>query len=124
MKRPRISPADIGVGVPDASGAVTIVLKDAAGNTQEVLLSPSLRASLGQRLMSESLAETAKDGISRLFFRPTRTRVYVTERGDQVVELQTENGRAIHVMLPGLMAEALLLQLREIVEPGPGAKTH
>jgi hypothetical protein len=123
VKRPAFKPTDIGVGAPDPDGAVVLHLRDAKGNEQEVPLTAALRAALGQRLLSGPLAEVSIGGPA-LYVAPANTRVYQRGDGDHVLELQTGGGRAVHVLLPGLLAEGLSLQLRQMLDAAPSASKH
>jgi hypothetical protein len=120
MKRPAFTPVDIGITNPDAAGAVVLHLKDANGNDQLVPLTPGLRASLGQRLMSEPLANAIGTQSPALLFAPTKTRAYVRQDGDLAIELQIGGNRAVHVLLRGLHADALVAQIQEVRSPVPG----
>ena len=120
MKRPAFTPVDIGVTNPDTTGAVILHLKDANGNDQLVPLTPGLRANLGQRLMSEPLASAIGTQSPALLLAPTKTRAYVQQDGDLAIELQIGGDRAIHVLLKGLHADALVAQIQEVRSPLPG----
>jgi hypothetical protein len=121
MKRPAFKPKDIGVSVPDATGAVVLHLKDEKANEQMVPLTADLRASLGQHLISGPLAESQTHGPV-LYVKPTRTRAYARQDGDLAIELQIGGGRAIHILLTGLHADALALQIQEVRSPAPGGE--
>jgi hypothetical protein len=113
MKRPAFTPKDIGVTAPDEGGGLILHLKDAQGNTQTVKLSASLRETLLQMLMSGPLLEEDR-GTPALYLSPTRTRTYVRQNGEFALELQIGPGRAVHVMLQGLQADALAIQIQEL----------
>lgn len=123
MKRPAFTPKDIGVSVPDSTGAVMLHMKDDRANEQMVPLTAALRASLGQHLLSGPLAESQTHGPA-LYVSPTRTRAYTRQDGDLAIELQIGGGRAIHVLLKGLHADALALQIQEVRGPLPIGTTQ
>ena len=83
-------------------------------------LTADLRAKLGQQLISGPLAEVSTEGPA-LYLSPTTTRAYTRQNGDLALELQIGGGRAIHVLLRGLHADALVLQIQEVRGPLPGS---
>ena len=119
MKRPAFKPKDIGVSIPDPTGAVVLHLKDDKANEQMVPLTADLRASLGQHLLAGTLAEGQPSGPA-LYLQPTKTRAYTRQDGDLAIELQIGGGKAIHVLLQGLHADVLALQIQEVRGPEPG----
>jgi hypothetical protein len=120
LKRPSFTPKDIGVSVPDNTGSVVLHLKDDKANEQMVPLTANLRAALGQQLISGPLAENQTHGPA-LYLSPTKTRAYVRQDGDLAIELQIGGGRAIHVLLRSLHADALALQIQEVRSPLAGS---
>ena len=122
MKRPAFKPADIGVSRPDETGAVTLLLMDGKGNTQEVPLTADQRAGLGQSLISGPPVE-GREGPA-LYLAPTNARVYQRQDGDYAVEFQIGGGRAVHVLLRGLLAEGLHQQLRGMLDSQPPSSAH
>ena len=121
MKRPAFTPADIGVTAPDSMGAVVLHLLDANRNEQQVPLTADLRASLGLQLISGPLVDGDTDGPA-LYLSPIRTRAYTRADGDLALELEIDGKRAVHVLLRGLYADALALQIQEV--RGSLAKCH
>lgn len=123
MKRPSITPKDIGLSIPAQDGSVAIHLRDANGNDQTVNLSAKLRSRLGEHLLSGPLLEMAHTEPMALLVTPTRTRAYENRQGETAIELTIAPGRAIHISLNALQANALRLQLGEIATP-PANQSH
>lgn len=113
MKRPAFTPNDIGITDPDETGGVILHMRDAKGNDQMVPLTADLRAAIGQRLISGSALEAERQ-TPALYLSPTRTRAYIRQNGEFALELQLYGGRAVHVLLQGLQADALAIQIQEV----------
>lgn len=117
MKRPSFTPTKVGVTLPDANGALILHLVDDKRNEQMIHLSADLRADLGQRLISGPVDKTANTEGPALYLAPTKTRVVALPGGEMAIELQIGSGRAVHVLLKGLQADALALQIQEMLAP-------
>lgn len=118
MKRPTFTPAQIAVSPAASDGSVVLQLRDARGNEQAVPLSPHLRQSVGMALISGPVADQSSPTPTQphLLLAPTKTRAYLTQNGTVAVELHLGRGRALHVLLPGLHADALVQQIQEMQE--------
>lgn len=121
MKRPTFTPAQIAVSPAASDGSVVLQLRDARGNEQAVPLAAELRRHLGMSLISGPVADQAQtEPRPQILVVVSKTRAYQMQDGAIAIELSLGNGRAIHVLLPGLHADALVQQIREMQEPdGP-----
>lgn len=114
-KRKELKPTHIGVSAPDSTGAVTIHFKEGPGKKDLfVHLSASERSALGSQLISGPPLEMHTQSGPALYVSPARTRAYLRTDGDMALELQLSPWQAIHILLQGLHADALALQIQEV----------